>query len=115
MRFLLTEQIRALAKKKGTSFNGLEKELHFGQATIRAWDVNKPSYDKVVAVADYFGVSVDALIGRASGDYLTEEEKRLLHLFRSMNAEGQAFLMQSAEMASGRFLKNQTETSEVTA
>lgn len=115
MNISLTEQIRTLAKQNGTSINRIEKELHFGQGTIRAWDVNKPSYDKVVAVADRFGVSIDTLVGRASGDYLTEGERQLLALFRGMTAEGQAFLMQSAELASARFLKTPASDREVTA
>ena len=50
--------------RSGISFFRLEKELHLGNGTIRAWDQNRPSIDKVDAVADYFGVSVDYLMGR---------------------------------------------------
>lgn len=64
MNFSLTEKIRELCEKKGISFFRLEKELHLGNGTIRAWDQNRPSIDKVEAVADYFGVSVDYLMGR---------------------------------------------------
>ena len=115
MNISLTEQIHELAKQNGTSFSGIEKALHFGNGTIRAWDQSKPSYDKVVAVADFFGVSIDTLVGRASGDYIAEDERQLLALFRSMNAEGRAYLMQTAEMASGRFLKTSSSDREVTA
>ena len=64
MNFSLTEKIRELCEKNGISFFRLEKELHLGNGTIRAWDQNRPSIDKVDAVADYFGVSVDYLMGR---------------------------------------------------
>ena len=34
------------------------------ESTIRKWDKNAPSVDKVMLIADYFKVSVDYLIGR---------------------------------------------------
>ena len=111
----LTEQIRELAKQNGTSINRIEKELHFGQGTIRAWDVNKPSYDKVVAVADRFCISVDTLIGRASSDYLAEDERQLLALFRSMNDGGKSMLMKNAQFLVKEFLKTPSSHSEVIA
>lgn len=111
----LTEQIRELAKQNGTSINRIEKELHFGQGTIRAWDVNKPSYDKVVAVADRFGISVDTLIGRDSDDYLADDERQLLALFRSMNEGGKSMLMKNAQFLVKEFLKTPSSHSEVIA
>lgn len=115
MNISLTEQIRTLAKQNGTSINRIEKELHFGQGTIRAWDVNKPSYDKVVAVADRFRVSIDTLLGRDSGDYLAEDELQLLSLFRAMNSEGKELLMKNAKFLCSEFLKTPSPHSEVIA
>lgn len=115
MKFSLTENIRELAEKNGTSFHRIEKELHIGNGTIADWDTHRPSIDKVAAVADHFMVSIDTLCGRASGDYLAEDERQLLALFRAMNAEGRAYLMQTAEMASGRFLKTPSSDREVIA
>ena len=40
MNFSLTEKIRELCEKNGISFFRLEKELHLGNGTIRAWDQN---------------------------------------------------------------------------
>lgn len=39
-------------------------ELGLGKNSITRWDENKPSVDRVQKVADYFGVSVDYLLGR---------------------------------------------------
>ena len=58
---------------------------------------------------------MDTLIGRDSGGYLAEDERKLIALFRGMNAEGRAYLMQTAELASGRFLKTPSSHSEVIA
>lgn len=60
----LTSRIRELAKKKGVSIRKLEMELGFADKTISAWDTHRPSVDRASAVADYFGVSVDWLLGR---------------------------------------------------
>lgn len=81
MNFSLTEKIRELCEKKGISFFRLEKELHLGNGTIRAWDQNRPSIDKVESVADYFGVSVDYLMGRNEP---TDDEDINCHLKKRM-------------------------------
>ena len=52
-------------KKDGKiSLNKLEKELGFGKSTISSWETKKPASDKLEKLADYFGVSVDYLLGR---------------------------------------------------
>lgn len=115
MNISLTNQIKEIAKKKKISVSQIERETGLYEKSIRDWDKHRPSIDKVVAVADYLGISVDTLIGRDSGDYLAEDERQLLALFRAMNEEGRACLMQLAELSSGRFLKTPTSDSEVTA
>ena len=60
----LKETVNELCKKKGISFRVLEKTLGFATSTISTWDEHRPSVDKVAAVADYFGVSIDYLLGR---------------------------------------------------
>lgn len=101
----LYERIKAFAKENGKSLSQIEKEAHFPKGTIKNTKNHTASIETVERIADCLGVSIDTLVGRASGDYLAEDERQLLALFRSMNAEGRAFLMQSAEMASARFFK----------
>lgn len=59
----LVETIKQLCLKTGDTFASLEKKLHFGNATIRKWDKAMPSGDRLLKVAEYFGVSVDYLLG----------------------------------------------------
>lgn len=40
----------------------LEKELGFGNATIRGWATSDPGASKLKKVADRFGVTVDYLL-----------------------------------------------------
>ncbi len=53
-----------LCDENNLSLTGLERELGFGKSTVRKWDKNAPSIDKVLLVADYFDVTMDYLIGR---------------------------------------------------
>lgn len=55
-------KIKALCKTKKVSVSKLETELGFSRGSICKWSVNTPSIDKVKAVADYFGVTIDYLL-----------------------------------------------------
>lgn len=59
---MLHENILHLCKENGTTFAEVERELGFGKGTIRRWGEHSPSIDKVKAVADYFGVTVNDLL-----------------------------------------------------
>lgn len=59
---LLYENIISLCKARKISVARLEREIGVGNATIRNWKSSSPSVDKVEAVADYFGVTVDSLL-----------------------------------------------------
>lgn len=59
---MLFENVNALCKKHGTALYKLEKELGFGNGALYKWAEQTPSVDRVKAVADYFGVTVDALL-----------------------------------------------------
>lgn len=61
---MLCENIQSLCKKRKVTFAKLERELGFGNGTIRKWSSASPSVDRLEKVADYFQVSIDLLIGR---------------------------------------------------
>lgn len=60
----IKDRIKALADARGTALSRLDAELGFGNGTIGKWDKSAPQSDKLQAVADYFDVSVDYLLGR---------------------------------------------------
>ena len=60
----LVDRIRVLANQRGLSLPRLEEELNMGNGTISRWRTSTPGTDKLEKVADYFGVSIDYLIGR---------------------------------------------------
>lgn len=63
---ILLDTVTNLCKERGITIKALEKELKFGNGTIRRWDTSKPAISAVVKVACYFDVSVDYLLGLSS-------------------------------------------------
>ena len=59
----LYEKICRLAEKKGVSIAQIERDLGFSPSSLRKLHTNKPSAEKAVALANYFGVSTDYLYG----------------------------------------------------
>ena len=68
----IVERIRTLCKKEKQTLASMERELGFSQGSMRKWDDSIPSADKLQKVADYFGVSVDYLLGRDSNATVTD-------------------------------------------
>ena len=57
------ERIASLCKTNGLSIAGLEKELGFGNGTINRWGKGtSPTVEKLQAVAEFFGCTVEWLI-----------------------------------------------------
>ena len=65
---ILLSRIKALCRSKGISVTTLETETHIAVNTIYRWGKSPPSVDKVKAVADYFGVTVDELLRDEAGE-----------------------------------------------
>ncbi len=57
-------RIQTLAKASNQTLSGIERVLGFGNGSIRKWNVNSPSAEKLQKIADHFNVSVDYLLGR---------------------------------------------------
>ena len=60
---ILYEKIKKLCENRNISVTFLESKLGFARSSICKWDVNSPSIARIKAVADYFKISVDELIG----------------------------------------------------
>ena len=57
-------RIKSLSKEKKISINKLEQELDLSRGSLCKIDTNIPSAGKMQKIADYFGISVDFLMGR---------------------------------------------------
>lgn len=58
------DRVIELCAMRGITVQQLEQELSFGNGTIGYWNKGAPTLSKLVPVADFFGVSIDFLIGR---------------------------------------------------
>ncbi|HEM1877838.1 TPA: helix-turn-helix transcriptional regulator, partial [Listeria monocytogenes] len=71
------ERVKVLAEKQKISLKELALKLNMGENAIYSWKVKTPGADKLKAVADYFNVSTDYLLGRTDnpqiGKDITEE------------------------------------------
>ena len=63
---MILENINKLCKEKGISLSKLERETGIGNGTIGRWGISSPTVENVRKVAEYFGVTVDALIHGAA-------------------------------------------------
>lgn len=113
------DRIRELAKKAGISIPNLETEIGISKGIISRWDQYSPTSDKLAAVADYFDVSVDYLLGRKSASgadaFLFPDERRLLSFYRSMTQDGKDRLFEQAELIAGKYVKKTMDNKDVIA
>lgn len=59
----MVDQIKKLCAEHKTTVKSLEKELGFGNGTIRRWDTNAPSVERISMVANRFNVPMSYLMG----------------------------------------------------
>lgn len=60
---MLIERVKELAKEKQMTIAELERRLNYGQGSIRKWDKQSPSAERLNSVAKFFDVPVDYLLG----------------------------------------------------
>jgi transcriptional regulator with XRE-family HTH domain len=56
--------IKNLLKREKSTIAELERNLGFGNGTLRRWETNDPVVEKLVKVANYFNVSTDYILGK---------------------------------------------------
>lgn len=76
---ILLSNIRELCKKNNITVAHLEKLMNMGAGTISRWNKASPSFDKIVAIAKYFKISIDQLAGYTVDERTAEkpDEKTL--------------------------------------
>ena len=63
---MIYKNIISLCNTKNISVAKLERETGLSNGTVGKWKKTSPTIDNVVKVADFFGVTVDDLISKAS-------------------------------------------------
>lgn len=72
-------RVKELCKSRGISVIRLEEELSIPKNTIYQWKRISPSLEKIQAIADYFNVSTDYLLGRTDQKHIDEPETIAAH------------------------------------
>ena len=59
------ERLKALRKERGLGQVALAKEIDVGKSVVSLWEKDKcePTLGKLVALSEFFGVSIDYLAG----------------------------------------------------
>ena len=89
---MIVERIKELCDKQSISVSALSKALGFNKNTIHAWEGHMPAADKLQAVADYFNVSLDYLMGRTDDPRMRGGEDILGNLAEDERTALEAFL-----------------------
>lgn len=96
----LFERVMQKCDEEGLTIKALERKAGFSNATIRKWETQKPSYDKVVKVADCLNVTLNWLITGKEADELSADEQKLVDCYRKADDRGKRSIMRTAESES---------------
>ncbi len=60
------ERLKELRTDKNLLQSELAEKLGLSKATVSAWETgrNQPSFDMLITLSDFFGVSIDFLLGK---------------------------------------------------
>jgi transcriptional regulator with XRE-family HTH domain len=59
---LIVDNIQRLCREKGTTLCEVERKTGLGNGVIARWKDSNPRVDRLAAVAEYFGVTLDDLL-----------------------------------------------------
>jgi transcriptional regulator with XRE-family HTH domain len=65
-KLIVYDITKTLCDNKNITIAKLERDLNFSEGSISKWKITTPSANKILAVAEYFNVSVDYMVGRIS-------------------------------------------------
>lgn len=86
------ERYCKLRDEKGLTDYKVAKLAGIGQSTLSDWKKGRsaPKNEKLKKILDVLGVTMDAFAGsNSTTDVLSDDERKLLHLFRYLNSTGQ--------------------------
>lgn len=89
----MSNRIRELRKKNKLTMKELGKQVGVVEGTISQYETGKrqPDIEMLSKLANYFGVTIDYLVGGAESDHaeapLSSDEKIFLNYFRDMDPE----------------------------
>lgn len=103
-------QYQLLCQRVGKSPNGVAKEIGLSSGTVTFWKNGKiPKSDTLKKIADYFGVTVDELLGNDTPApapaspvlTFTPEEQRVILRYRAMSEEAKLIIRKILDIPNG--------------
>lgn len=102
----VNERLKMLRLQRGMTQTELAAALRIGQTTVAAYENgnHEPQIFSLLSYADFFGCSVDFLLGRGASENnpcnlcMTPDENKLLSVYRSLQPAQKSYLIQSADL-----------------
>ena len=98
-------RLQQLIEESEVTQKDLSFQLHMARSTLNGYvnDDREPDFATLVRLAEYFHVSTDYLLGfsdvkNACPMPLSEDEGRLINIYRRMRPEGKEFLKEQAKL-----------------
>lgn len=109
----ITKNLLYYRKKSGLTQKELAEKIGVKNTAVSNWESGNNSIDieTLFSACEIFGVTLNDMYGRystseSSGAVLSQNEDRLLSAFRSLNQQGQEYIMQTVSMAEQVYNKN---------
>ena len=94
---MIVDRLKNLRNSRRLSQKDFAQALEVSQQTVASWESGRtePSNAALTAIADYFNVSADYLLGRdaTKAPSLSEEQRKLLSGFDNLNSAGRNLLV----------------------
>ena len=92
---MIGEKLRQLRSEEGNTQMELAKAVDVSVKTVKNWesDINDPDLIHAIAIADYYDITMDELVGRDIGDHillnnLNESDKnRIRKIVRTFSSD----------------------------
>lgn len=85
MKKKIFDRVQALCQNNGIAISELEKRLNLSNGAIGKWRKSSPTAEKVAAVASYFDVPTDYLLGLTDVEKNVFKDNMLLSLEKAMS------------------------------
>ncbi|MBJ7626956.1 helix-turn-helix domain-containing protein [Weissella confusa] len=99
------ERTKELAKKRGLSLQETAKSAGIGINSIYSWKDKKPSVDRIKAVADVLGVSVDYLLGNTDEMHSNKKDDMPVDLEEVLDKLGPTLRFEGKELTDEQKIK----------
>lgn len=106
-----SDKFKELRKSRNLSQQQLADYLHTSKSSVNMYErgEREPGLEMLEAIADYFNVDMDYLMGKAeianqalsSVLFPNANEQELIKIYRNVNEDGQDYIMQTARMVEG--------------